>query len=165
MAVAHLLAEWQHEAALTRKMLAAVPADKLDWKPHSKSNSLGGLATHITQIPWWGVITFDQDHFDFRPEDVAKPVTSSDELLARFDDFSAQFTSRLEDTEDVDLAKPWTFKAGGREVFTLPRGGVLRSFILSHLIHHRGQLSVYLRMLDVPVPGMYGPSADESAPR
>jgi uncharacterized damage-inducible protein DinB len=162
MVLVHLVAEWQHEAAQTRKLLEAIPKDKLSWKPHPKSYSVGELGTHIATIGKWGVITAAEPSYNIQlGERFAEPVKDKEELLHRFDEHSKAFREALEKLGDEDLAEPWELRAGGRAVFTLPRGAVFRSFIFSHLIHHRGQLSVYLRLLDVPVPGVYGPSADE----
>ena len=161
-----LLPEFDHEMANTRKSLERVPEDKLDWKPHTKSMTLGHLAGHLAEIPTWGATTVNKESFDVAPPDgpshepfEAKSVA---EALERFDKNVAAARAAIEGASDETLLRPWSLLHGGNTVFTLPRIAVLRSFVMSHSIHHRAQLGVYLRLNDVPVPAIYGPSADES---
>lgn len=156
-----LLAEYDHEMGTTRKLLDRLPDDRLSWKPHEKSMTLGGLATHLANLPIWGDQILNQTTFDIAdapPNLTAK--TSRADVLAHFDE-RVKATRAWLDKTDAELAAPWTLKRGGQQVFTMPRIAAFRSFVLSHSIHHRGQLSVYLRLNDVPVPAIYGPSADE----
>jgi uncharacterized damage-inducible protein DinB len=160
-----LLPEFDHEMANTRKTLERVPEDKFAWKPHEKSTSLGGLATHLANIPSWTKNTFNQDELDIAP--VGGPpfrleeAKSRAELLEAFDKNVADARAALAAASDKDWQGRWSLLAGGKKIFTLPRTAVMRGFIMSHSIHHRAQLGVYLRLLDVPVPSIYGPSADE----
>jgi uncharacterized damage-inducible protein DinB len=157
-----LLPEFDHEMTTTRKLLERVPEDRLDWKPHAKSTSLGGLATHVANLPTWGSITVNQTELDLAESGVAELARTRAELLARFDANVASTRAALAGKSDAELMVPWTLKRAGQKIFSMPRVGVWRSFVMSHLIHHRGQLSVYLRMNDVALPSIYGPSADES---
>lgn len=152
----------QHEAAQTKKMLERVPYDKADWKPHEKSMSLGRLATHVAELFGWITLTINSDELDFSKVDY-KPVqvNSTDELVQCLQKNVEEAVKALEGASDERLRGDWTLRNGEQIFFTMPRIAVIRGAALSHLIHHRGQLSVYLRMLDVSVPGMYGPSADE----
>ena len=157
-----MLAEMQQEAIATRKILALVPIDKSDWQPHEKSMKLTPLARHVAEIHGWPKETITQDELDFANMDwTPKPITSTEELLALFDKCMAKAKEILENTSDEELAKPWTMRQGEMIFFTLPKGQVMRTWVLNHIIHHRAQLGVYLRLLGVPVPGTYGPSADE----
>jgi uncharacterized damage-inducible protein DinB len=156
-----LLAEFDHEMGTTRKLLERVPDEKLSWKPHDKSMSLGGLATHLSHLPHWGGTILNELSFDLAtaPPNV-EPKRSRTEILAAFDDAAKQTRARLDKT-DGELMAPWALKRGGYDVFSMPRAAAFRTFVLYHMVHHRGQLSVYLRLNDVPVPSIYGPSADE----
>ena len=160
-----LLPEFDTEMASTRKVLERVPVEKADYKPHAKSGSLGWLAWHVADLPHWVVETIHKDELDFAPPGAPRPappkVDSREKLLASFDQKVAAARKAIAGADDSHLAKPWTLKGGGHTIFTMPRAAVLRSFVMNHLIHHRAQLGVYLRLNDVPVPGMYGPSADE----
>ncbi|HEX7289438.1 MAG TPA: DinB family protein [Candidatus Angelobacter sp.] len=156
-----LLPEFDHEMQTTRRTLERVPEDKLGWKPHQKSMSLGGLATHLATINHWVDATMGMDSFDVAGAPPTPELKSRAEILAMFDQNVASARKTIAAAEDAQLMKPWSLVAGGKTVFTLPRIAVLRSFIMNHTIHHRGQLSVYLRLNDVPVPSIYGPSADE----
>ncbi|HET7025559.1 MAG TPA: DinB family protein [Gemmatimonadales bacterium] len=160
-----LLPEFDLEMASTRKMLERAPEDAFDWKPHAKSMLLGRLATHLAQIPAWGSRALTTDSFDFAPPGApqapAAPLTSRAAVLALFDENVAGTRAALAQASDADLGKSWSLLRGGAVVFTMPKAAVLRTLLFSHIIHHRGQFSVYLRLRDVPVPGMYGPSADE----
>jgi len=156
-----LLPEFDHEMGTTRKLLERVPDGKFDWKPHPKSMSLGHLATHVANIPSWGSITILQPDIDLSGDPV--PVAASrTELLTRFDQNVTDTRAALVGRSDAELMAPWSLKSKGQTLFTQPKAGVWRGFVMNHLIHHRAQLSVYLRMNDVPLPSMYGPSADES---
>lgn len=160
-----LLPEYEHEMAQTRKALARVPMERASWKPHEKSMALGYLASHIADMPQWMVHTVEQDELDMVPEK-GKPYTvptheTRDELLEAFDRNVAAGRAALETLEDAALPQIWTLKLEGEIVFKQPRIVVLRSMVMNHIVHHRGQLSVYLRLLGVPVPALYGPSADE----
>lgn len=156
------IAELQHEAAATRKILERVPTDKPDWKPHPKSTSLGRLATHVAEIPGWTAVTLDHDELDFAKFDYkANVAKSTNELLKILDDNVAKAMKSLKDAPDERFMENWTLKNGDKTYFTLPKAAVLRSFSYSHWIHHRAQLGVYLRLLDIPLPNMYGPTADE----
>jgi uncharacterized damage-inducible protein DinB len=161
-----LLPEFDMEYANTRKMIERVPDDKLAWKPHEKSFSLGDLATHLTELPLWMTVIFEQDSFDVAPPDGKKQqrskVASRQEILAMFDKSVAAARSVLERATDEKLMQPWSLLKAGQTLFTMPKIAIVRSFVMNHTIHHRAQLGVYLRLNDVPVPGMYGPSADET---
>lgn len=156
-----LLPEFDHEMQTTRRTLERVPEDKLGWKPHQKSMTLGGLATHLATINHWVDATLGMDSFDVATAPPTPELKSRAEILAAFDQNVASARKTIAAAPDSELMKPWSLIAGGKPVFTLPRIAVLRSFIMNHTIHHRGQLSVYLRLNDVPVPSIYGPSADE----
>lgn len=157
-----LTEEFEHEAQTTRKHLERLPDDKLEWRPHQKSFTASGLASHITEMVSWTVAIFEQDEIDFDPASykpyLAKSVA---ELLETFDDHVAKGKQVLANATEDTLAQPWCLKIMGRVQFEKSKATVFREFALSHIIHHRGQLSVYLRLLDIPVPGSYGPSADE----
>jgi len=160
-----LLPEFDQEMGNTRKCLERIPTAKFSYKPHPKSFDMGSLAVHIATVCDWGAITLAQDSFDYAPvgAEPYKPPVAKDtaELLAMFDKGSKQFRAALAATDDGSFMKPWSLLAGGNTVFTMPRIAVIRSMIFNHLVHHRGQLTVYLRLNDVAVPGIYGPSADE----
>jgi uncharacterized damage-inducible protein DinB len=156
-----LLADYDHEMGTTRKLLERLPDDKLAWKPHHKSMSLGGLATHLSHIPQWAGTILNEPFFDLAAAPPNQPEkTSRAEILAAFDEIRARARAWM-DKSDAEYSSPWTLKRGGQQVFSVPRVSAFRSFVLHHIIHHRGQLSVYLRLNDVPVPAIYGPSADE----
>jgi uncharacterized damage-inducible protein DinB len=160
-----LLPEFDHEMASTRKTLERVPEEKFAWKPHPKSSSLGGLATHLANIPSWTAQTFDRDELDLSPVG-AEPfrleeAASGEALLEAFDKNVTSARAALQAASDQDWQGQWSLLSGGNKIFTLPRTAVMRGFVMNHLIHHRAQLGVYLRLLDVPVPSIYGPSADE----
>ena len=162
-----LLPEFDHEMANTRKTLERVPEDKFAWKPHQKSTSLGGLATHLANIPSWTKNTFEQDELDIAPPGAPpfrlEEAKSRSELLEAFDKNVASARAALEGASDQNWQGKWSLLHGGNKIFTLPRTAVMRGFVMNHLIHHRAQLGVYLRLLDVPVPSIYGPSADEGS--
>lgn len=155
------IAELKYESASTKKMLERVPMDKQDWKPHERSMSLGKLAVHVADIPHWISNIIHIDEYDFMKH--YKPMTASTntELMELFQEKLDTAIADLEKMNDEDLKKMWTVKAGEQVLYSLPKKVALRGWAFSHLIHHRGQLSVYLRLLNIPVPGMYGPTADE----
>ena len=156
-----LLAEYDHEMGTTRKLLERVPEPKLAWKPHEKSMTLGGLATHLANIPHWAGTILNEAFFDLGsgPPNVDLQASRAG-ILAMFDASTGQARAAM-DKSDVEYMTRWALKRGGHEIFSMPRVAAFRSFVLNHMIHHRGQLSVYLRLNNVPVPAIYGPSADE----
>jgi uncharacterized damage-inducible protein DinB len=158
---AAFLQEFNNEAGTTRRMLERVPADKLSWKPHPKSMSLGELALHVAGSP--GVISgwCTEDETTFSGDKVPEP-TSTEEILAAHDRGVNTVKESLTKVGDEGLKSMWTAKAGGATLMQMPKSALVRAIVLNHWIHHRGQLSVYLRLLDVPVPAIYGPSADEN---
>ena len=161
-----LLPEFDNEMANTRKTLERIPEDKLDWKPHPKSTNMIGLATHLANLVSWIVLSINEDSFDLAPpgEPPRKfpPANSLDEALEIFDKNVAAARAVIGGASDEQLLKPWSLLSGGKTLFTLPRIAAVRNFVMNHSIHHRAQLGVYLRLNDVPVPSIYGPSADES---
>lgn len=160
------LPEFDHEMETTRRVLARVPEARAEWRPHSKSRPLGELAQHVANLVGFGELIVRQTERDVAPPGgppvVSVPFTTSAALLQSFDANVASARAAIAGATDADLMVSWSLKRGGVPFFTLPRAAVLRSFLLSHLIHHRGQLSVYLRLLDVPLPAIYGPTADEA---
>jgi uncharacterized damage-inducible protein DinB len=156
------IAELKHESSLTKKMLERVPLDKKEWRPHEKSMTVGRLATHVAEIPHWisRIITIDDWDFAARGFSSFTAVTT-EELITTFQDKLNKAIADLETMSDEDFKKTWIVRNGDKMRNELPKKVAIRGWGFSHLIHHRGQLSVYLRLLDVPVPGMYGPSADE----
>jgi uncharacterized damage-inducible protein DinB len=159
-----ILPEFDHEMATTRSLLERVPDAQPDWKPHTKSMPLGGLAIHLANIPSWSVMTLTESELDFNPPGGTPweppKFESTPATLKTFDQNVANAREVLAATSDEEIMQSWTLKNGGQILFTLPRVAVLRSFVMNHIIHHRGQLSVYLRLLDVPLPSIYGPTAD-----
>jgi uncharacterized damage-inducible protein DinB len=162
---AALLPEFDHEMATTRTTLERVPEDKFDWAPHQKSMKLGQLASHLADMPSWGTVGLKQDSMDLAPEGGAPyqpfQAASRTQVLERFDKNVAAASAAIADTDDPEYMKPWSLLRSGQTLMTMPKIAVVRSFMINHIIHHRGQLSVYLRLNDVPVPSIYGPSADE----
>jgi uncharacterized damage-inducible protein DinB len=162
-----LLPEFDQEMANTRKVLERCPEDKYGWKPHERSFSMGALATHLANMPEWGAMTISSDSFDYAPPGAPpykeEPFTSRQALLERFDKTIAAMRTALEGASNEDLMKSWSLLAGGQTLFTMPKVAVLRGMIFNHIVHHRGQMTVYLRLNDVPVPALYGPSADEAS--
>ena len=157
-----LLPEFDHEMGLTRRLLERVPDDKLGWQPHQKSMTMGRLATHIAEIPHWAQTIIKDAVFVMPPGRYQpKTVASTAELLTFFDDTVAAARALIAPVTDAELTGTWTMRAGGHDVISMPKAAVLRTLVMSHLIHHRGQLSVYLRENNVPLPSIYGPSADE----
>ena len=161
-----LLPEFDQEMKNTRKCLERIPDDKFSYKPHPKSFDMRGLTVHLATMLQWGVVTLESDNFDYAPvggEAWVPPVANTNaELLAIFDQGVSAFRAALAATEDSAMMTQWSLLAGGKTLFSMPRIAVLRGMIFNHLVHHRGQLSVYMRMCDIPVPALYGPSADES---
>ena len=161
-----MLSEFDQEMQNTRKVLERLPEDKWSWKPHEKSGTVGWLAGHIATLPDWLTTTIKLDQLDYAP--VGGPTwrppktDTKAEVLAVFDKTIVDARAALAGVSDSDMMKGWTLLAGGKEVFTMPRIACIRSFVMNHLIHHRAQLGVYFRLLGVPVPGLYGPSADEA---
>jgi uncharacterized damage-inducible protein DinB len=159
------LPEFDHEMGTTRRLLERTPESAFAWKPHEKSMTLGQLAGHLANIPRWCGAIFDAAEFDLALADdglrKTTPPASQAELLAEFDRKVTEARAKLAAQSDAQMMVAWTFKDNGHEIFTMPKVSVFRSFILNHLIHHRGQLSVYLRMNNVPLPSIYGPTADE----
>jgi len=165
MTIAHsLLPEFDYEAATTRKLLERVPADKVDFKPHPKSFALGPLSLHIVNLLNWFKMTVTVDELDLHPpggEPWKSPGYESPEATVRqFDEDVEKARAILAAMPDEAFSQTWTLKYQGATVFALPRSAALRTYVFNHLVHHRGQLSVYLRMCDVPLPEMYGPTAD-----
>jgi len=159
-----MLPEFDHEMANTRKTLERIPLDKLEWKPDPKSMALGRLAGHVTEMVGWGTETLQKESLDMKPGEF-KPmeITGKDQLLGVFDKNVQGFRAALAGATDEDLMKIWTLSMAGNTIFSMPRIAVIRSMIMNHVIHHRAQLTVYYRLNGVPVPALYGPSADEGA--
>jgi uncharacterized damage-inducible protein DinB len=158
-----LIAELQHEASSTRRMLERVPTEHFGWKPHEKSMTLGRLASHVANIPYLAEMIMRADEMDFTNTRYKLiEATDSAGLLQLFDTSLATAVSALQSVDNESLRTQWTLRRGEQVIFQLPKIAAYRSMVVNHFIHHRGQLSVYLRLLNVPVPGMYGPSADEA---
>jgi uncharacterized damage-inducible protein DinB len=157
-----ILAELAHEGATTRRLLERLPQDRLGWQPHQKSMTLGRLATHIAEIPGWVGSIVEKDEFDIGASGYVPPTLGSvAEIIAMFDKSVATATETLKRQGNDRLLAKWQLKKNGKLVVEMPRLGMIRSFLMNHLIHHRGQLSVYLRLQNVPLPSIYGPTADE----
>jgi uncharacterized damage-inducible protein DinB len=157
-----LAAELQQEAEATRKILQRLPEDKFDWKPHEKSMTLQQLAAHVIEMVSWTPHTLTQPGIDFATMDYKPTVYENTAgMLEAFEKNLAEATTLLSNVSDQDLMQTWFMRNGEQLYFEMPRTIVMRSFVMNHIVHHRGQLSVYIRMLDVPVPAIYGPSADE----
>jgi uncharacterized damage-inducible protein DinB len=156
-----LLAEFDHEMATTRRLLDRIPDAQLGWKPHEKSMSLAAIGTHLANLPNWGAMILDGPSFDLAsaPPNLVERGSRA-EILAAFDAATRETRSKM-DRSDEDYLAHWKLLRSGQELFTMPRSTAFRTFVLYHLVHHRGQLSVYLRLNNVPVPAIYGPSADE----
>jgi uncharacterized damage-inducible protein DinB len=161
-----MLPEFDHEFANTLKTLERVPEDAPDFRPHEKSMPLATLAGHLVEMPMWAVMTLTQDELDLNPPGGSKytplVMTSRAELLAAYNAQVTKAREALAAVSDEEMMKPWTLKSDGHEILSMPRVAVMRSYVMNHMIHHRAQLGVYLRMNGVPVPGLYGPSADEA---
>jgi uncharacterized damage-inducible protein DinB len=156
-----MLPEFDHEMANTRKSLERIPDDKLGWKPHAKSMTLGALGTHLATINQWAQAIVGTDSFDVKSAPPTPELKSHKQMLEAFDSATAAARTAIAGASDEQMMKPWSLLNDGKPIFSQPRVAVLRGFILNHAIHHRGQLGVYLRLNDVPVPSIYGPSADE----
>lgn len=157
-----LLAELKRESANSRTMLQRLNSESYNWKPHEKSYTLLALAQHIANLPVWVQYIVKQDEYDIlNPIANADGITSVPALIEFFDKRIEEADAILNSVTDEQLNLPWTFRRGEHIVSTMPKKIALRFIVLNHIVHHRGQLSVYLRLLDIPVPGMYGPSADE----
>ena len=157
-----LLPEFDQEMANTRKLLNLVPDDKLDYKPHEKSMTLGRLAGHVAELPRWASMTMSTELLDIQPGEKPYTASSRQQMIEDFDRFVAEARQSLAGATDEQFGQKWTLKFAGKEIFSSPRVAVLRGMVMNHLIHHRAQLGVYLRLNEVEFPGMYGPSADEA---
>lgn len=157
-----LINEVKSEAEKTSKILALIPFDKLDYAPHDKSMKMGAMTFHVSDLPEWITFSINQDELDFTTQhfNTSKPQNTA-ELLARHDKNVSGAIAAIEGVSEETWKKPWTLRSGEYVILTLPKSEVVRSFAMNHLVHHRAQLGTYLRMLNIPLPGMYGPSADE----
>ncbi|QDT44405.1 DinB superfamily protein [Gimesia alba] len=160
-----ILPEFEIEMAGTRKVLERIPDDKLEWKAHPKSNTIGWVATHLAEIPGWVGGTLTQDEWDINPEGgepyQVPQLNSRQEILDEFDANVAAAKQQLQQTPDEEFGKSWSLLSAGEPIITMPKLGVIRTWVLNHTIHHRAYLCSYLRLNDIPVPGLYGPSGDE----
>lgn len=157
-----LLPEFDHEMSVTRRLLERLPDDSLEWRPHDRSFSLAELATHIALLPQWGRSILDRDGYDLDASDGARPAAASRaEIIESFDRRVADVREVLAGMVGAELETPWTLMRGTQVLMSMPRYAAVRRFLLDHMIHHRGQLTVYLRLRDIPLPPIYGPSADE----
>jgi uncharacterized damage-inducible protein DinB len=156
-----LLPEFDAEMANTRKILERVPDGKFDYKPHEKSMTLGRLASHVAEMPNWASHTIQMEVLEMTPDQKPYLASSKDQLVADFDKYVTEARALIAGASDEDLHKIWTFRWQGKDVMSMPRVAVLRGVVMNHMIHHRAQLGVYLRLNEVEIPGMYGPSADE----
>jgi uncharacterized damage-inducible protein DinB len=159
--IPHFLQQLEEESVTTRKMLERVPIEKSDWKPHEKSMALGILATHVAELPSWITMTLNTHELDFA-NNAYKPadIKSRADLMDHFEQSLSSGKGSLQKAKEEDLAKPWTLRNGDQIYSTSSKGEVIRMSI-SQIIHHRAQLGVFLRLLDIPIPGSYGPSADD----
>jgi len=156
-----IIAELEHEAAGTRRVINNLPEENLDWRPHEKSYTIGYLAQHVTQLPVWVVMTIKHPELDLSKGFDRKKAQTKADILALFEEHLATAKEALQNVSDEEMEEKWTLRNGDHVIFTLPKKIVLRYMVLNHIVHHRGQLTVYLRLLNIPVPGLYGPSADE----
>ena len=161
-----LLPEFDQEMASARRTLERVPGDKFDWRPHEKSGTMLWLAGHLANIPTWATMTIGQDEMDLSPggesPPTPEPPANVEALLATFDKNVTAARAAIAGVSDEELMKTWTLLQNGKAMLTMPKVAVLRTFVMNHLIHHRAQLGMYLRLNDLPVPSIYGPSADEN---
>ena len=157
-----LLPEFDQEMANTRKILLCVPEDKFSWKPHDKSMTLGRLASHVAEMGNWATVTINQDKLELTPGQKPFNAGSAAELLSAFDKNVVEGRAAIEGAGDQTLFAPWSLIYAGQTIFSMPRVAVLRTMVMNHMIHHRAQLGVYLRLHNIAIPGMYGPSADEA---
>lgn len=156
-----LLPEFDEEMSNTRKLLACVPDGKFDYKPHEKSMTLGRLASHVADMPSWAAYTLDCETLDLPANPKPRVAGSKAELLEIFDKSVPEAREKIAAASDEEWRKIWTLKIGDKAVLAMPRSTVMRSMVMNHLVHHRAQLGVFLRLNDIMFPGMYGPSADE----
>ena len=156
-----LSAELKYEAISTRKMLERIPNEKLAWKPHEKSMTLERIAGHLVEMVGWTKETLTRDEIDFSKSYAVKDYADIAEMVADFDKVVAESLEILGSVSDETMSENWSLRNGEEIYFTMPKIAVMRSYVMNHIIHHRGQLSVYLRMLDIPVPSVYGPTADD----
>jgi uncharacterized damage-inducible protein DinB len=161
MVMQHLLIDLDREIASTRRLLERYPAGKGTWQPHEKSRTLSLLATHVANIPQHGANILTTSEMDVSRRQPQPPRDAAEELLETFDAGVARLKSAIAETDDTKLEETWTMRAGDRVLASAPRALLMRLMVVNHLVHHRAQLGVYLRLLNVPIPGMYGPSADE----
>ena len=163
-----MLGEFDQEMQNTRKVLERCPDEKWNWKPHDKSGTVGWYAGHIATMPGWTAVTLNTEQLDYAPVDgpayTPPKIENHNQALAEFDKNVAEARAALAGVSDPEMLKNWKLLAGGKEIFTMPRVACIRGMVLNHLIHHRAQLTVYFRLIGVPVPGLYGPSADEAQP-
>jgi uncharacterized damage-inducible protein DinB len=159
-----LLPEFDHEMAVTRRLLERAPEAAFTWRPHEKSFSLSGICSHLSRIPHWGVAILNHDGYDLVRDAVPRgdEKTSVADILATHDGFVKEVRARLTEILDAELMATWSLKRDGKVLMSMPRISAFKSFVINHTIHHRGQLSVYLRLQNVPLPPIYGPTADES---
>ncbi len=163
MAIADaLIAELEQEAVTTRRVLERVPGDKLSWKPHEKSMSLGRLAQHVAEVPAFVAGLATQNPGSLPENSEPASAESVDDVLSALDDSVGKAKETLQGFDDAAMMETWSLVSGGKTLISMPRVALVRALMLNHWYHHRGQLSVYLRLLDVPVPSIYGPSADEN---
>jgi uncharacterized damage-inducible protein DinB len=163
-----MLGEFDQEMENTRKTLERVPDDQWNWKPHDKSGTVGWLAGHFAVLPSWATMTIRTEQLDVAPVDGPRfqlpPIDNKRDPLAEFDKNAKEARAFLKGVSDQQLMKGWILLAGGKAIFTMPRVACIRGMVMNHVIHHRAQLTVYFRLLRVPVHGLYGPSADEVRP-
>jgi uncharacterized damage-inducible protein DinB len=155
------LGDLEHELGLTRKVLERVPEEHLDWRPHAKSGTLGELAAHLANLPFFGTAILTTEEFDLERTPKLDRPTSREGLVQLFDRQSGDLRAAMAATSDDALLKQWTLRMGDHVIMQMPRAAAVRSMAVSHTVHHRGQLTVYYRLVGTPVPGLYGPSADE----
>jgi uncharacterized damage-inducible protein DinB len=156
-----ILAEYDRETAVTRRVLQRVPSDRLEWRPHPRSTTFGGLGRHLAHNLTWGSLALSTEQADLRDRAPMAPTTTLDDILAVYDRNAAATRALIAARSDDELSQTWTLTHDGRPLFVSPRSDVIRTMVIHHMVHHRGQLTVYLRLNDVPVPSIYGPSADE----
>lgn len=161
---APLIAELQHEAVTTRKCLERLPETEFNWKPHEKSMTLGELAIHVAEMTGWVAETINKPEMNFATDYVRPPaITTTADLVAYFDQRAADAADALKSASDENLMQNWTLRSGDKILLSMPRIQALRGMVMNHIVHHRGQLSVYMRLKGISVPAIYGPSADEGA--
>ena len=156
-----LLPEFDQEMASTHSMLDRVPEDKFGWKPHDKSMTMGRLASHVAEMPNWAVFTIKQDNLEMTPGQKPFIAATKTELMDALAKNTAAAREAIAGANDTEMSKSWSLIYGGHPVLTMPKASVLRTVVMNHIIHHRAQLSVYLRLNNIAVPGMYGPTADD----